>query len=86
MASSIVSGYRILWNFEIGRILLKFGSCRGQITGVDYDQKWYFSLEVNIKPILAISCNVPSKTQQALFNNRIAMATIEVTNKQNLYF
>ena len=42
--------------------------------------KSYFTSEANIKPILAISCNFASEKQEALLNNRVAMATIKVTD------
>ena len=59
---------------------------RKQILGADSESEVIFTFEANIKPILAISCNFASKKRQAFLNNRVAMATMKVTDKQKLYF
>ena len=85
LTSSFVSGYGILWNFE----LLYFWTdlveiwLRGQILGADSESEVIFTLEADIGHCFAI---LPSKKRQELLDNRVAMATIKVTDKQNFYF
>ena len=82
------SDYRTLEisNFFISqRIWLKFVS-EDKFWVLISNLRLYFTLEANIKPILAISCNFAPKKRQALLNNRVAMAIIKATDKQNLYF
>ena len=78
MASYFVSGYRILSNFEILHFWTDLAEIwpRGQILGADSESE----------VILAISCNFTSEKVTSLLNNRVAMATIKVTDKHNLYF
>ena len=79
MTLSFVSGYHILYNFEILYFwtdLAEIG-LRGRILGVAFESEMIFHIRGQYKPILAISCILPPKKRQTLLNNRVAIATVQ---------
>ena len=90
MTSSFVSvsGLGILRNFEI----LYFWTdlfeiwLREQILGVDSESEVIFYIRSQYQADIAILAILPSKKRQALLNNRVAMTTFKITDKQNSYF
>ena len=89
MASSFVSGYHILSNFELLYFWTDLAEIwlRGHIPGADPESEVILYIrgqyQADIGHFLQFCLQ---KKRQALLNNRASMATIKVTDKQNLYF
>ena len=74
LLSQATVSFQISRFFISGQIWLKFVS-GDKFKALIPNPKWYFTLEANIKPILAISFNSASRKAASTFDNSSAMET-----------
>ena len=81
MTSSFVSG---TISFEISKFFISGPIwLRGRIPGADSESEMTFYIRGQYWPFLAV---LPPKKQQAPLNNKIAIATIQVTDEKTYRF